>query len=217
MLIGRCFRIWIKKFHSKTRLDGHITIREKSVFQALCLHASCTSHLLIIFCVFLLGTSIYLKAYGEVFWLQLFTSMAWNWWVLKITNLQSWTKSVKNFALSHPQNTCPMDLVLLEHLPSPHPGQCCSMEVRNDPATPWPSTLFSWGKGEVFVVTSHFKSFILKQDMAKSIFLHIFVQDCSSLIGYSRKNPPPIMQGIMQETLIPSDMCSPTHKTKLIS
>ena len=36
-----------------------------------------------------------------------------------------------------------------------------------------------WGgwEGGVFVVTSAFKSFILKLDMGKSIFLNIFVQD----------------------------------------
>ena len=32
-------------------------------------------------------------------------------------------------------------------------------------------------EGGVFVVTSAFKSFILKLDMVKSIFLNIFVQD----------------------------------------
>ena len=34
-----------------------------------------------------------------------------------------------------------------------------------------------WWEGGVFVVTSTFKSFILKLDMGKSIFLNIFVQD----------------------------------------
>ena len=34
-----------------------------------------------------------------------------------------------------------------------------------------------WWEGGVFVVTSAFKSFILKLDMGNSIFLNIFVQD----------------------------------------
>ena len=149
-------------------------------------------HICLIFCVFLLDTSIYLKAYGEVFWLQLFTSMAWNWWVLKINNLQSWTKSVKNFALSHPQNACPADLVLLT------PPLTPPWSVLFTGGQKWSShtlTLFPWGKGKVFVVASDFKSFILEQDMAKSIFINIFVQDCSSLMGYSRKNHTPMTEG----------------------
>ena len=195
------------------------------------MHPACTSHLSHFFFVFLLDTSIYLKTYGEVFWLQLFTSMAWNWWVLKIANLQSWAKSVKNYFCT------------------PSPTECLSRgfgTTMTPPLTPpwsmlfigdqkWSSqtlTLFSCGKGEGFVVTSDFKSFILKQDMANSIFLHIFAQDCSSLMGYSRKNPHPHDAGHIffylpppphiclviclpstQETHIPSDMSSPSKKT----
>ena len=188
-------------------------------------------HICLIFCVFLLDTSIYLKAYGEVFWLQLFTSMAWNWWVLKINNLQSWTKSVKNFALSHPQNACPADLVLLT------PPLTPPWSVLFTGGQKWSShtlTLFPWGKGKVFVVASDFKSFILEQDMAKSIFINIFVQDCSSLMGYSRKNHTPMTEGtpppptsfppgipklleLRQETHITSDMCSPSWETQIPS
>ena len=65
---------------------------------------------------------------------------------------------------------------------------------------------FFFGKGGVFVVASYsdFKSFILKQDMAKSVFLNIFVQDCSSLMGYSRKkNPHPLSERHIFLLLLP--------------
>ena len=48
-------------------------------------------------------------------------------------------------------------------------------KIRNDPAGPNHCFL---GEGEVFVVTSAFKSVTLKIDMVTSIFFNIFVQDC---------------------------------------
>ena len=112
-----------------------------------CMHTA--HHICLILCVFLLDTSVYLKAYGEVFWLQLFTSMAWNWWVLKVANLQSRVKS----------EFCTLS-----------PTEClsCGFGTAMSPALipPWlmlftggqkwsshTLTLFSWGKGEVFVVS----------------------------------------------------------------
>ena len=95
---------------------------------------------------------------------------------------QSWTKSVENFALSYPQNAYPVIMVPPWPLPSPYPGQSCLVGIRNDPA----GLLFFFfvvGRrgegwvGGVFVVTSAFKSFILKLDMGNSIFVIIFVQD----------------------------------------
>ena len=64
-------------------------------------------------------------------------------------------------------------------LPSPHPGQCCSVLVRIDP-TELQHCFFikgggGGGGGEALVVASAFKSFILKLNMAASIFLNIFV------------------------------------------
>ena len=47
-------------------------------------------------------------------------------------------------------------------------------KIRNDPAGPNHCFL---GEGEVFVVTSAFKSVTLKVDMVTSIFFNIFVQD----------------------------------------
>ena len=60
--------------------------------------------------------------------------------------LQSWTKSVENFALSYQQNTYPTDLVPLWSLHSPHPGQSCLVGIRNDPARL--QHCLSGGKGE---------------------------------------------------------------------
>ena len=42
-------------------------------------------------------------------------------------------------------------------------------------------------EGGVFVVTSAFKSFILKLDMGKSIFLNIFVQYCTLCTVQSKR------------------------------
>ena len=69
--------------------------------------------------------------------------------------------------------------------PCPTLHECCSVGVRNDP-----SLLFfglgeegdggGGGRGErVLVVASTFKSVIKKLDMGISIFLNVFVQDCS--------------------------------------
>ena len=112
---------------------------------------SCVLHITFvsIFFVFLLDTSIYLKAYGEVFWLQLFTSMAWNWWVLKVANLQSWVKS--EFCTLSPTESlsCGFGTAMSPPLIPPWlmlftGGQKWSSHTL---------TLFSWGKGEVFVVS----------------------------------------------------------------
>jgi len=50
---------------------------------------------------------------------------------------QSWTKSVKNFALSYLQETQPVNLASWSPLPpSPTlPGQCCLIRSKNVPAT----------------------------------------------------------------------------------
>ena len=60
------------------------------------------------------------------------------------------------------------------------------------------------GKGGSICSYVWFQELHLKaRHMANSIFLHIFVQDWSSLIVYSRKNPPPTMEGSFQhKTLV---------------
>ena len=116
---------------------------------------------------------------------------------------QSWMKSVKNFALSYPQNAYPVDLVPLWRLPSHHPGQCWMKSVKNfalsypqnaypvDLVPLWrlpshhpgqccsdgvrndPATFF-WREMGVFAVASAFRSFIFKLDIATCIFLNVF-------------------------------------------
>ena len=106
-----------------------------------CMHTA--HHICLILCVFLLDTSIYLKAYGQVFWLQLFTSMAWNWWVLKIANLQSCAKSVNNLhSLTH-------------RMPVPWIWWS-TLFIGGQKWSSHTLTLFFWGRGEVFVVTCDF-------------------------------------------------------------
>ena len=144
------------------RLDNYCPLTGRYFKPCACMH---TAHHIILFhslCIFLLDTSVYLKAYGEVFWLQLFTSMAWNWWVLKIANLQSCTKSVKNLhSLTHRM---------------PVPWIWWSMLfIGGQKWSGHTLTLFSWGRGEVFVVTCDFKSFIWKQDIWQTLFSFTFL------------------------------------------
>ena len=73
----------------------------------------------------------------------------------------------------------PVDLVPLWPLLSPHPGQSCLVGIRNDPAGL--QHCFLGEEEGVFVVDSDFKSFILKVDIVTSIFLNIFVQDCTRI------------------------------------
>ena len=82
-----------------------------------------------------------------------------------------------NHALSNSAQSA-TDLIPVRLLPSPHPGQCCSVLVSNDP-TELQHCFFITGRGgggggggggEALVVASAFKSFILKLNMATSIF-----------------------------------------------
>ena len=78
----------------------------------------------------------------------------------------------------YPRDAPPADLVQLCPLPLPHPGQCCSVRGRNDPAGLQRCFLGGRGKKEVFVMSSSLKSFMLKLDILTSIFRNIFAQDC---------------------------------------
>ena len=92
-------------------------------------------------------------------------------------------KSYKKFALPYPHNAYPADLLPLWSLSTPHPGQCCF--VGGQKWSSRTSTFFFPGGGgggvlKVVNICIYQLSFILKLDMAKSIFLNIFVQDCRS-------------------------------------
>ena len=92
-------------------------------------------------------------------------------------------KSYKKFALPYPHNAYPADLLPLWSLSTPHPGQCCF--VGGQKWSSRTSTFFFPGEGgggvlKVVNICIYELSFIQKLDMAKSIFLNIFVQDCRS-------------------------------------
>ena len=142
-------------------------------------------HICLILCVFLLDTSVYLKAYGEVFWLQLFTSMAWNWWVLKIANLQSCTKSVKNLhSLTH-------------RMPVPYIWWSV-LFIRDQKWSRHTLTLFSWGRGGSVCSYVWFQELHLKaRHMPKSIFLHIFVPRLKLLNRLFQKKSTPYNGGLI--------------------
>ena len=99
--------------------------------------------------------------------------------LLQLEDKGNWESSynlewkVKNSALSHPQDTHPVNLVPLWALPLPYPGPCYSIWSRNDTAK-----LPVWEVGELFIIACALNSFIFKLDMRMSIFLNIFVQDC---------------------------------------
>ena len=81
-----------------------------------------------------------------------------------IRSLKSWTKSVKNFVVSYPQNAYPADWVPLWLLSSPHPGQSCLVEVRNYLNQEFNSIF--WGNGECSDLSCQcFENLVLKLDM----------------------------------------------------
>ena len=69
--------------------------------------------------------------------------------LILIPRLQSWTKSVKNFALSYSQKTHPANMAPCDPSPSPPPlpGQCCLVRSKNVSVTR--QLCFFWGEGEV--------------------------------------------------------------------
>ena len=95
-------------------------------------------------------------------------------------------KSYKKFALPYPHNAYPADLLPPWSLFTPHPGECCF--VGGQKWSSRTSTFFllgRWGRGGgdlkvVNICSLDQLTFILKLDMAKSIFLNIFVQHCRS-------------------------------------
>ena len=92
--------------------------------------------------------------------------------------LQSWTKNVKNFALSYPQDFHPADLVPQWPLPPPHPCQCCSVRGRNDPA----GLQHCFGdEGESICDCQCFWELFLEIRHDNVHFLIIFVQVCRCL------------------------------------
>ena len=94
----------------------------------------------------------------------------WPWRI----GLQSWTKSVKNSALSYTQDTHPAYLAPWWPLPPPLPGQCCLVGSKNVRATL--QHCFFWG-GSILSEPG-FRGKYSKIKHITCIFLNIFVQDC---------------------------------------
>ena len=90
-------------------------------------------------------------------------------------DLQSWTKSVKNFALSYTQETHPAYLAPWWPLPPPLPGQCCLVGCKNVRATL--QHCFLGGRGSILSEPG-FRGKYSKIKHITCIFLNIFVQDC---------------------------------------
>ena len=84
--------------------------------------------------------------------------------------LQSWTKSVKNFALSYPQKAYPADRVPLRLLPHPtlvnvvHSGAVIVFGAK--------------ARGAFILIPPALESFIVKLKI-KTFFVTFFVQDCT--------------------------------------
>ena len=94
------------------------------------------------------------------------TSAYWN---LLCMIRQSWTKSVQKFALSYSQETRPVNLALHWSLPSPLPGQRCS--VRSKMFRLHFDIVFLGGKGEVCWVNSALQGCILKLDIQRGAYV----------------------------------------------
>ena len=77
--------------------------------------------------------------------------------------LKSWTKSVKNFALSYPQKAYPADRVPLGSLP--HPTLVNVVHLG--------AVIVFGAKGRVFLIPTALESFILKLKI-KTFFRNIF-------------------------------------------
>ena len=85
------------------------------------------------------------------------------------TQLESWTKSVKNFALSYTQETYPANLAPWWPLPPPLPGQCCLVGSKNVRATL--QHCFLGEEGGVSWVNRALEGSIFKLHIQRAFFL----------------------------------------------
>ena len=82
---------------------------------------------------------------------------------------QSWTESVKNFALSYTQETYPANLAPWWPVPPPLPDQSCLVGSKNVRATL--EHCFFWGEGGVSWVYRALGGSILKLNIQRAFFL----------------------------------------------
>ena len=80
---------------------------------------------------------------------------------IPIYELHSWTKSVKNFALSYSQDTHPANLAPWWPLPPPLPGKCCLVGSKNVLATLQHCCFWAW-RGKYLEWTGAVEGSILK-------------------------------------------------------
>ena len=90
-------------------------------------------------------------------------------WADVFDPLQSWTKSVKNFALSYTQETYPANLAPWWPLPPPLPGQCCLVGSKNVRATL--QHCFLGKEGGVSWVNRALEGSIFKLHIQRAFFL----------------------------------------------
>ena len=96
-----------------------------------------------------------------------------------ITEPQSRTKSVKNFALSYSKETRPTNLAPWWPLLSPFPGQCCLVGSKNVPAKLQHFFVYEGEEGGSTLSERGFRGTYSKIRHTRCILLNIFVQDCS--------------------------------------
>ena len=96
-----------------------------------------------------------------------------------ITEPQSRTKSVKNFALSYSKETRPTNLAPWWPLLPPFPGQCCLVGSKNVPAKLQHFFVYEGEEGGSTLSERGFRGTYSKIRHTRCILLNIFVQDCS--------------------------------------
>ena len=103
--------------------------------------------------------------------------------LILIPRLQSWTKSVKNFALSYSQKTHPANMAPCDPSPSPPTPPWSVLFSPQQKCFGHTSTLFFWGGGGSILSEPGFRGKYSKIRLTRCLFLNIFVQDCRLVTG----------------------------------
>ena len=103
--------------------------------------------------------------------------------LILIPRLQSWTKSVKNFALSYSQKTHPANMAPCDPSPSPPTPPWSVLFSPQQKCFGHTSTLFFWGGGGSILSEPGFRGKYFKIRLTRCLFLNIFVQDCRLVTG----------------------------------
>ena len=103
--------------------------------------------------------------------------------LILIPRLQSWTKSVKNFALSYSQKTHPANMAPCDPSPSPPTPPWSVLFSPQQKCFGHTSTLFFLGGGGSILSEPGFRGKYFKIRLTRCLFLNIFVQDCRLVTG----------------------------------